>query len=187
MLIVLSSPSGGGKTTVAHKILRKDRNIVRSVSCTTRARRPGEREGIDYFFVAPEKFKDMLKRRQFLESAWVHGFHYGTPRPWVESHLRAGKDVLLVIDVQGGRAVRRKSKDALLLFLVPPSFETLKKRLVGRHSDSPEAVKVRLKDAPGEIAAGKHYDYRIVNDKLGEAVAEVARTVRLERRLRSKD
>src|ERR1041384_7360079 len=107
LLIVLSSPSGGGKTSIAQRLLRKDKNILRSVSCTTRKIRPGERDGRDYFFVSPSRFRRMVSERAFLEWAEVHGHFYGTPRSWVEKKLNKGKDILFVIDVQGGRAMKK--------------------------------------------------------------------------------
>src|SRR5258708_3761813 len=145
LLIVLSSPSGGGKTTVAQKLLRLDKNLVRSVSCTTRKRRLGEKDGRDYFFVTPAQFKRMVSQRAFLEWAKVHDQYYGTPRFWVERQLKKGKDVLFVIDVQGGNAIRRRFENAVLIFLKTPNFSVLKQRLLGRKSDDPKAIKLRLK------------------------------------------
>ena len=147
LLIVISSPSGGGKTTVAGKLLRRDRNIVRSVSCTTRKPRKGEKNGRDYFFVTPARFKSMISKKAFLEWALVHKNYYGTPRVWVERKRKEGKDVLFVIDVQGGKAVKRQESGALLVFLKPPSFSVLRKRLLGRGSDDPASLKVRLENA----------------------------------------
>lgn len=123
----------------------------------------------------------MNSQKRFLESAKVHDHYYGTPKLWVEGKLRKGKDVLLVIDVQGGRAIRRQKKCCLLIFIMPPNLCVLKKRLLGRHSDEPAATKVRLKNAREEITAGRRYDYRVVNDKLNQAVLDVARIIRRER------
>ena len=182
LLIVLSSPSGGGKTTIAHQLMAKDKNIVRSISCTTRKPRQGEKNGRDYFFVTPVKFKTMVKAKKFLEWAKVHQNFYGTPAHWVETQLHKGKDVLFVIDVQGGKIIKRKASHALLIFVKPPSFKVLKQRLLGRQSESVEALKVRLGDARWEMKEGKHYDYRVINDRLPHAVKEVRQIIRNERK-----
>jgi guanylate kinase len=184
LLIVLSSPSGGGKTTIAHHLMAKEKNIVRSISCTTRKPRLGEKNGKDYFFVTVAKFKAMAAHKKFLEWAKVHRNFYGTPEHWVEAQLAKGKDVLFVIDVQGGKIIKRKAADALLLFIQPPSFKVLKQRLLGRQSESAEALKVRLNDARGEIKEGKHYDYRVINDRLSRAVSEVRKIIKNERKSR---
>ena len=181
LLIVISSPSGGGKTTVAGKLLRRDRNIVRSVSCTTRKPRKGEKNGRDYFFVTPARFKSMISKKAFLEWALVHKNYYGTPRVWVERKRKEGKDVLFVIDVQGGKAVKRQESGALLVFLKPPSFSVLRKRLLGRGSDDPDSLKVRLENARWELKEGNRYDYHLVNDRLPQTVSEVAKIIQKER------
>lgn len=182
LMIVLSSPSGGGKTTIAQRILRRDKNIVRSVSCTTRKPRPGERNGKDYFFITPARFRSMVSKRAFLEWAKVHQCFYGTPKKWVEEQMGKGKDVLFIIDVQGGRAIKRKEPGALLIFLKPPSFKVLRERLVGRKSESKEALKIRLDDARWELKEGRRYDRQVVNRRLSKAVADVHRIIREERR-----
>jgi len=181
LLIVLSSPSGGGKTTIAHRLLARDKNIVRSVSCTTRKPRVGEKDGRDYFFLTPSRFRAMVSRQAFLEWARVHHNSYGTPKAWVLSQVHQGKDVLMVIDVQGGKAVKRRYPDALLIFLKPPSFKILKQRLQGRKSDSHEALKVRLKDARWEMKEGRHYDFQVTNDVLSKAVRQVRAIIRAKR------
>jgi guanylate kinase len=180
-LIVLSSPSGGGKTTIAHHLLKRDRNMVRSVSCTTRPPRPGEREGKDYFFVTRSRFKAMVARKSFLEWARVHRNFYGTPKSWVERQLARGKDVLFVIDVQGGRSIKRQDRRALLLFLVPPSFKVLEARLKGRGTNDPADLKVRLRDAKRELREGRAYDHRVVNGRLEKALAQVVKIIEKER------
>jgi guanylate kinase len=182
LLIVLSSPSGGGKTTIARRLLRRDKNLVRSVSCTTRKPRRGEKNGSDYFFISPKRFKTMISKKAFLEWARVHRNFYGTPRRWVEKQLEKGKDVLFVIDVQGGKAIKRKQSQALLIFLKPPSFAVLKKRLLGRQSENPEALKVRLSDAKWEMKEGRRYDAQVVNDRLSKAVSDVAGIIKKERK-----
>lgn len=182
LLIVLSSPSGGGKTTLAHKLLARDKNILRSVSATTRKPRVGEKNGKDYFFLTQAKFKKLRAQRAFLEWAPVHGNFYGTPKPWVLSQLRKGRDVLLVIDVQGGKSIRRLYPKALLIFLVPPSLKVLKERLAKRQSEDAASLRLRLKAAREEMKAGKSYPYRVVNDKLALAVKEVSGILAQERK-----
>ncbi len=182
LLIVLSSPSGGGKTTLAMKLLAKDKNILRSVSCTTRKPRMGEKNGKDYFFLSRFEFKKLIKKRAFLEWAPVHGQFYGTPKPWVLAQLEKGRDVLLVIDVQGGRSIRKLYPKALLLFLEPPSLEVLRERLHGRDSEDAASLRLRLKAARDEMRAGKAYPHRVVNDRLSQAVKEVFQIIRAERK-----
>jgi guanylate kinase len=181
LLIVLSSPSGGGKTTLAHRLLVRDKNIIRSVSATTRKPRTGEKDGRDYFFMSRAKFLAMRKKKAFLEWAPVHGQFYGTPKPWVLAQLEKGKDVLLVIDVQGGRAIRKLYPRSLLLFLEPPSLKVLRQRLHGRDSEDEASLRLRLKAARDEMRAGKAYPHRVVNDRLSQAVKEVFQIIRSER------
>lgn len=181
-LIVLSSPSGGGKTTVAKILLKRDRRLVRAVTCTTRPPRPGERHGRDYFFLTPARFKSMIRRGAFLEWARVHRNLYGTPRAWALDQTRRGRDVLLVIDVQGGAQVERREKGVVSIFLVPPSMRELKRRLAGRGTEDPKTLKVRLANARKEMKAGKSYDHRVVNDDLRRAVRQVHRIIRESRK-----
>jgi len=179
---VLSSPSGGGKTTVAGRLLKKDRNLIRSVSCTTRKPRPGERQGRDYFFITSGRFKAMVSKRAFLEWARVHRNLYGTPRAWVERQLARGKDVLFVIDVQGGKTLKRKVPGSVLVFLEPPSLAVLRARLRGRGSEASKDLQVRMKDAHKELRAGRKYDHRIVNDRLARTVGDVLKMIKKERK-----
>jgi guanylate kinase len=177
LLIVLSSPSGGGKTTIAHAVLRKDKNIVRSISCTTRKPRVGEKNGRDYFFITPSKFRSLISQKSFLEWAKVHRNFYGTPRHWVELQLRKGKDVLFVIDVQGGKTIKRKAPGSVLIFVKPPSLQVLKQRLLLRRSEDAKTLKVRQADARWEIQEGRRYDHQVVNDRLRTAIADVNRVI----------
>lgn len=183
LMIVLSSPSGGGKTTIAQRLLKRDKNIIRSVSCTTRRPRLGEKNGRDYFFITPIRFKTMVSKGGFLEWAKVHQHSYGTPRRWVVEQMEKGKDVLFVIDVQGGKSIKAAHPGALLIFLNPPYFSVLKKRLEGRQSEGPAALKVRLKNAKREMREGRRYDYQVVNNRLEKAVADVAQIIKKERKL----
>ena len=177
-LVVLSGPSGVGKTTVGQAILRGRRSLVRSVSATTRPRRRRERDGRDYRFLTPAAFEALRRRKGFLEHAVVHGFRYGTPRAPVERALAKGLDVLLVIDVQGARQVRRSFPDALFLFLAPPSIAALKARLAGRRTEDREALRRRLADARREMRERKRYDHVLVNDRLSETVRSVRALLR---------
>lgn len=181
LMIVLSSPSGGGKTTIAKRLLKQDKNIIRSVSCTTRKPRQGERNGRDYFFVTPARFKSMAAQKEFLEWARVHGHFYGTPRHWVEGRMKEGKDVLFVIDVQGGKAIKARNPAAVLIFLKPPSFSVLKERLEGRQSEDPAGLKLRLENARWEIGEGRRYDYKVVNESLDKALFDVLKIIKNSR------
>ncbi len=181
-LIVLSSPSGGGKTTVASLLLKRDRRIVRAVTCTTRKPRPGERHGRDYFFLTPARFRGMVRRGAFLEWARVHGHLYGSLRAWAHEQTRKGRDVLLVIDVQGGAQVERREKDILSIFLVPPSMRVLRARLVGRGTENASTLKVRLANAKKELKAGRGYDHHVINGRLSDTVREVHRIIRQHRK-----
>ncbi len=178
---MLSAPSGVGKTTVATKLLKKDRRLLRAVTCTTRLPREGEKEGRDYFFLTPAHFALMRKRNAFLEWASVHKHKYGTPRPWTLAQMRRGRDVLLVIDVQGGNQVKRLYPDAVRIFLMPPSLRELKRRLLGRGSESAADLKVRLGNVKREMKAGRHYEHQVVNDRLAKAVSDVHRIIKAHR------
>ena len=170
LLIVLSAASGTGKTTVAGELLLKNRNIIRSISATTRAPRTGEENGRDYFFIDDQTFDGMVERGEFLEWAHVYTHRYGTPKKFAYENVDRGKYVLLVIDVQGGQAVKKVCNDAVLLFLIPPSAGELKKRLADRRSDSAEQLSIRLESAAMEIRSASMYDYIVLNDTVQGAV-----------------
>ncbi len=177
-VFVISSPSGGGKTTVVERLLRTAPALVRSVSVTTRAPRPGERDGRDYRFVTPAAFDRLRGTGALLEWARVHGACYGTPKAPVARTLARGRDVVLSIDVQGARKIRRAlGKRAVLVFLVPPSMRRLRERLHGRRTESPAAIRRRLAAARRELSCAAWYDHRVVNDRLGRTVAAVKRIV----------
>lgn len=173
-VFVISSPSGGGKTTVVQRLRRRRPRLVRSVSVTTRLPRRGERDGRDYRFVSPAAFDRLRRRGAFLEWARVHGAAYGTPRQPVLHALEHGRHVVLSIDVQGARQIRRAlGKAAVLIFLVPPSPTQLRQRLARRRTESPEAIRRRLAVARRELACARWYDFRVVNDRLDHAVDDV--------------
>ncbi len=179
-LLVLSAPSGAGKTTVCQGLLKRHPGLKRCVTATTRPPRGGERDGRDYYFLSPARFRRLLKAGGFYEHALVHGHHYGTPRGAVEQSLRRGRSLVLVIDVQGGLAVKRLRRDSVLVFLLPPSLGELKRRLRSRGTDSPGEIRRRLANARGELEAARRYDYLVVNGELEEAVDQVSAIYRAE-------
>lgn len=175
-MIILSGPSGAGKTTLHDRLLRSSeysRKIARSISATTRPPRPGEVEGKDYFFISCKMFEYRIRAGQFLEWAKVFDNYYGTPTKYVRDQLRAGRSVILCIDVQGASQVRRSMPEALSIFIKTPTVEDLRVRLEGRKSDHPEAVALRLKTAVEELKQAKHYDYVLINDRLERAFVEL--------------
>lgn len=176
ILILFSAPSGCGKTTIVDRLLKRHPDWVRSVSATTRAARVGEKEGRDYFFLSPRIFKQMQSRGELLESATVFGRDYGTPKAFVLDHLKAGKNVILAIDVQGAEQVRKitELKGMMLTFFVlPPSVKVLRERLEGRKTESPEEIQRRIENAQEEIKAAQLYDYAIVNQNLDKTIVEI--------------
>lgn len=171
LLFVISGPSGVGKGTICKKLLERRKELKLSVSVTTRAPRPGEIEGVNYFFRSEEQFQDMIERDEFLEYMCVFGKnHYGTPKAYVAEQRAQGNDVILEIDVNGALNVKKRCPDAVMIFIAPPSMETLKKRLVGRGTETEEAVERRFAEAVKELAAAGKYDYIVVNDSLDKAV-----------------
>jgi guanylate kinase len=168
-LIVLSAPSGAGKTTFAQRLLRSIPGLRFSVSHTTRPARAGEQNGREYFFVSRRSFKSMVARGEFLEWAEVYGHLYGTSWEALRQAQAAGQDVLLDIDVQGHRQVKRRVPDALGIFLLPPSAGELERRLRRRHQDSEEVIERRLAEARREVRCWAEYDFLIVNDKMPPA------------------
>jgi len=179
--LVISGPSGAGKSSVAAWLLETDRDVILSVSCTTRPRRGREVEGIDYFYVDEAEFLARRDRGEFLEWALVHGNLYGTPRTFVDRRMREGKIVLLDIDVQGAMQVRQSRSDAVLVFLMPPSLESLEERLRGRSTDSDDVIGRRLLAARREMQTAPAYDYLLVNRELEETRQAVRAIVDAER------
>ncbi|ALV23202.1 guanylate kinase [Mycoplasma sp. (ex Biomphalaria glabrata)] len=175
-LIILSGPSGVGKGTIRHKILQNyDINFWYSVSMTTRGPRPGEQEGIDYFFVTKEEFEKRIEHHDFLEYAQFSGNYYGTPLSIVEEKLNSGIDVFLEIEVQGATQVllNRKIKNKVSIFLAPPSFEELENRIVARKTNTPDDIKRRLDKARSEMNEQDRYDYVVINSDLNVAAKQV--------------
>lgn len=167
LLIVVSAASGAGKSTLCRQLLKRRKNLVFSISATTRMPRPGERDGRDYFFVSDAAFKAMRSRHELAEWAVVHGNHfYGTPRSYLERMRSAGKDVLLDIDVQGALQVKRRYAEAVLIFVTTPTFEDLEKRLRSRSSESEAEIQRRLASARKELRFLSRYDYQVVNDQV---------------------
>lgn len=175
--IVLSAPSGGGKTTIARMLLDRRTDVGYSVSCTTRAPRPGERDGVDYHFLSRPQFDAKVAAGEFAEWAEVHGNRYGTLRSAVEQVMGAGKHVMLDIDVQGARQVTAAFPQALTIFIIPPTVEVLVARLMGRKSESEAALALRLRNARTELEDAERYQYVVVNDELAHAVSEVSRII----------
>ena len=171
-LFILSAPSGTGKSTIAGKLLQQLEGIRRVVTVTTREPRPGEKPGVDYIFLTKEEFEKGIEEGRFLEYANVYGNYYGTPRDQVERNLEEGYDSLLVIDVQGAFKVKRIYPDAVSVFLLPPSLEELKRRMIGRGYRDKNA-QVRLETAKGEIPCAKRFDYIIINDFVDKAVDQL--------------
>ena len=173
-LFVLSGPSGVGKSTVLERIRELVPELWYSVSATTRGQRPGEIDGVNYHFVTAEEFASLVAERRLLEHAHFAGNHYGTPRDPVEARLAAGEDVLLEIEVQGARQVRAApglGSEAVLIFLAPPSFDELARRLIGRGTEDEATQRARLDAARAELAAEREFDHTIVNTDVGSAAA----------------
>lgn len=180
-LLVLSGPSGAGKGTLVERLVAERRECVFSISATTRPRREGESDGVQYEFVTPEEFERRRAAGLFLEWAEVHGHLYATPTQFVDQQVRAGRVVVLDVDVQGGASVRRARADAVSVFIWPPSVDALRRRLRARATDASDVVERRLANAPGELAQFVEYDYLVVNDVLELAVERLVAIVDTER------
>ena len=180
-LFVVSSPSGGGKGTIIRHVLDVVENLRYSVSYTTRAPRLGEVDGREYFFVNRATFEEMVAAGEFLEWACVHGNLYGTAKNQIIEDTAAGADIILEVDVQGAASVRQLLMDSVSIFILPPSYEVLRQRLIARGTDSPEELELRLRNAPEELKQYSSFDYVIINDEIEKAVGQLASIIYAER------
>lgn len=187
LMLILSSPSGAGKTTIARKLLSEDDEIAASVSVTTRPMREGEVEGVDYFFVDQAEFDRMVEANEFYEWAVVFGNCYGTPKAHIRDRLKAGGDVLFDIDWQGTQQLYQKAQaDVVRVFILPPSLEELRRRLTGRGTDSPEVIAARMDRAQAEISHWDGYDYVVINDDVEGCFDKVREILAAERMKRTR-
>ena len=180
-LLIVAAPSGAGKSSLVNALLQQEPSIVLSVSFTTRAPRPGEQHGREYFFISEAEFLERQSRAEFLESAQVHGNFYGTSKQLIEEHTHAGRDVLLEIDWQGAQQVRRQFPDAVGIFILPPSIAALEQRLRQRGQDSDEVIARRVSNAAGEIAHASDFDYVIINENFDAALSQLVGIARASR------
>lgn len=178
ILFIVSAASGAGKTSLVRALLNSDNQLRKSVSYTTRQARPGEEDGKHYNFVSQQKFADMIKQREFLEHAEVHGHRYGTSKSWVEHAMLGGYDMLLEIDWQGAQQVRSIFPQAVGIFILPPSLASLEERLKARGQDNTEVIASRLKAARAEMGHVNEFDYVIINDEFEQAVQDLICIVR---------
>ena len=180
-LFILSAPSGTGKTSLIKSLLRQNINLWLSISYTSRLMRPSEVEGQDYFFVERKIFEQMLGNEEFIESAEIYGNLYGTSQKWINEAINSGKDILLEIDGQGARQVRKIFSDVVSIFILPPSLEVLEDRLKNRNQDSKEVIAKRMAAAKEEISHVSEYDYVIINDNIDIALRDLVSVVQSER------
>jgi guanylate kinase len=181
LLVVLSGPSGVGKDTVLHRLFARDPSLSYSVSYTTRAPRPGERDGVDYTFLSDEEFQRMIDNGELLEWANVHNHRSGTGKQRVNDALNAGRDMVLNIDVQGAESIRKVMPDALFIFLTPPNLDELARRRVERGTEDPAEIARRAADAQVELGYADRYDAKVVNDDVEGAAEEVLRLINKRR------
>lgn len=180
-LIIVAAPSGGGKTSLVKKLVNTMDDIVVSISHTTRTMRPGEEDGVDYFFINEQQFVKMINENAFIEHACVFGNYYGTSVAQIKARLQAGIDVVLDIDWQGAQQIRHIFPESISVFIIPPSLETLKQRLHGRGQDDDKVIKERMKRAQDELSHFSEFDYLIVNDDFHKAAIELQAIVAANR------
>ncbi len=181
LIVVISAPAGCGKTTLCKRLLQASPSFICSVSFTTRAPRKNEIEGVDYYFVSREEFEKLIKENVFVEWAEVHGHLYGTSGDFLRKNIKAGKDVVLEVDVKGGRKIKEKYPEAILIFILPPSWKELEKRLRGRATEEEKSIRQRLRTAKEEIKYLPYYDYFVVNDDVNQALKEILTIIEAER------
>jgi guanylate kinase len=172
-IIIISAPSGAGKTAICNAVVRSSRNVVYSISYTTRCPRKDEKNGREYFFVNKTEFKKMIEEEKFAEWAEVHGNYYGTSKVFLDKMLKTKKNILMDIDVQGGMHIKKQYPGAYMIFVMPPDLKTLKERLVSRNKDYRKVIKMRLGNAVEEVKSVQKYEYLIINEELNKAVVAV--------------
>lgn len=181
MLLVISGPSGTGKGTLIKRLMEEDKNLVFSVSATTRDPRPGEIDGVHYHFMSVGHYRELVAVGAFLEHAEVHGNYYGTLEYEVNDRLARGEDVVLDIDVQGALNVLQSGRECVSIFILPPSMKVLRERLTGRGTETPEAIERRLHNAVWELSQKDHYEYKVINDDLDAAVRTLQAIIEAEK------
>jgi len=181
LILVLSAPAGAGKTTLCKRLLQISPTFISSVSFTTRSPRKQEIEGVDYYFVSREDFEKLIKKNAFVEWAEVHGHLYGTSKKFLEENIKAGKDVILEVDVKGGTKIKEKYPQAILIFILPPSWQELEKRLHKRATEDEKSIKERLSTAKQEIKYLPYYDYFLVNDDINATTKRLLLIIEAER------
>lgn len=181
LILVISAPAGAGKTTLCKRLLQTSPSFISSVSFTTRPARKREIEGVDYYFVTHQDFQELIRQNALIEWAEVHGYLYGTSKELLKKNIEAGKDVVLEVDVMGGRKIKEHYPQAVLVFILPPSWEELAKRLYKRATENEEAVKRRLAKAREEVKQLSFYDYFLVNDNINTAVQNLLSIIEVER------
>jgi guanylate kinase len=181
LLVVVSGPSGCGKGTICKELLGRNKDIIISISATTRKPRNGEVEGVNYFFIDKEQFDAMVQNDEFIEYANVHGNFYGTPKKFVLDKLKNGENILLEIDVQGAIQIKKMYPEAILIFIVPPSMEELKNRIVGRGTESESDIEKRYENAFKELEYIKEYEYMVINDEVIAAVEKIESIIMAEK------
>jgi guanylate kinase len=177
-IYIISGPSGTGKSTVLKEVFAQRENYYFSISATTRSPRPGERDGVEYFFIAKERFQEMIENDEFLEYAQYVENSYGTPRKPIEDKVQSGYDVIMDIEVQGAKQVKEKLPEAISIFIAPPSLEELERRLRGRSTETEETILERLETAKREIEQSTNYDHIVVNDEVSRAANEILSIMR---------
>lgn len=181
-LFIISGCSGVGKGTLLKMFLENNPDIRLSISATTRKPRANEQDGVNYFFISKDEFKEAIKNDEFLEYAEFSGNFYGTKRNFVEKTLNEGKDIILEIEVKGAKQVKTQMPDAVTIFIMPPSVEILEKRLRGRHTEDEETIQKRLNEAKREIEAGSNFNYQVINDNLDAALSNLQNIINTERK-----